>query len=179
MAAATGTILNVMGTTTPFYDYFTLVNMNTLNWYYDNAPVTAGNFIPGMFYTIATVGTTDFTLIGSPNNTIGTTFTCSGTPAYGFMGVGTGTGTATIAGGVRMGQLLPPSGLTTVSFNGFPTTVEFGGQITTAGSPNVTQEFLVQFLYIAGAGPDLTQTIEFWRQQARNACNNTYLLAMT
>ena len=49
--------------------------------------VTAGAFVVGVSYTIYTVGSTDFTLIGSANNNIGTVFTASG--------VGAGTGTAT------------------------------------------------------------------------------------
>ena len=49
--------------------------------------VTAGSFIVGNIYTITTVGTTNFTLIGASANTVGVTFICTG--------VGTGTGTAT------------------------------------------------------------------------------------
>jgi hypothetical protein len=48
---------------------------------------TAGAFVVGTNYTIATIGTTDFTLIGASANTVGVTFTATG--------VGTGTGTAT------------------------------------------------------------------------------------
>jgi len=48
---------------------------------------TAGAFNVGTSYTIATIGTTDFTLIGASANTVGVTFTATG--------VGTGTGTAT------------------------------------------------------------------------------------
>ena len=50
--------------------------------------VNAGSFVTGTLYTIKTVGTTDFTLIGAANNNIGTQFTASGP--------GTGSGTATI-----------------------------------------------------------------------------------
>ena len=49
--------------------------------------VNAGSFETGITYTITTVGTTDFTAVGSANNTVGTVFTATG--------VGTGTGTAT------------------------------------------------------------------------------------
>jgi len=48
--------------------------------------VTAGSFVVGLEYTILTVGTTDFTLIGSADNNIGTLFTSTG--------IGAGTGTA-------------------------------------------------------------------------------------
>lgn len=48
--------------------------------------VTAGAFVVGVAYTIISIGTTDFTLIGAASNTVGLTFTATG--------VGTGTGTA-------------------------------------------------------------------------------------
>jgi hypothetical protein len=48
--------------------------------------ITAGNFFTNSWYKIITVGTTDYTAIGSANNTIGTIFKATA--------VGTGTGTA-------------------------------------------------------------------------------------
>ena len=51
------------------------------------ATVTAGDFIPGISYTIASTGTTDFTLIGAADSLPGTTFIATDW--------GTGTGTAT------------------------------------------------------------------------------------
>jgi hypothetical protein len=51
--------------------------------------VTAGSFVVGKIYRIASVGTTDFTLIGAANNTVGTHFIATG--------VGTGTGTAELS----------------------------------------------------------------------------------
>lgn len=50
--------------------------------------VTAGSFVTGLSYTIVSVGTTDFTLIGASANTVGVTFKATG--------VGSGTGTATL-----------------------------------------------------------------------------------
>jgi hypothetical protein len=50
---------------------------------------TAGSFVTGTSYTIATAGTTNFTLIGAANSTVGTVFTATGP------GAGTGTATAT------------------------------------------------------------------------------------
>lgn len=50
--------------------------------------VTAGSFVVGRAYTITTVGTTNFTLIGASANTIGITFIATG--------VGTGDGDATL-----------------------------------------------------------------------------------
>jgi hypothetical protein len=49
--------------------------------------VTSGNFVSGNTYTITSEGTTDFTLIGSSSNIVGTIFLATG--------AGTGTGTAT------------------------------------------------------------------------------------
>ena len=49
-------------------------------------PTGAAPFVVGTQYTIATVGSTDFTLIGASSNTVGITFTATG--------VGAGTGTA-------------------------------------------------------------------------------------
>jgi hypothetical protein len=51
------------------------------------SPQTAGSFNIGTSYTIQSIGTTDFTLIGASSNTVGVTFTATG--------VGSGTGTAT------------------------------------------------------------------------------------
>jgi len=54
----------------------------------DNAAtITAGSFVVTRGYKILTVGTTDFTLIGSADNSIGTKFVATG--------IGSGTGTAT------------------------------------------------------------------------------------
>ena len=47
-------------------------------------PLTAGSFVVGQPYQILTEGTTDFTLIGSKDNIVGTTFIATG------VGVGTG-----------------------------------------------------------------------------------------
>lgn len=53
---------------------------------------TAGAFIIGRSYTIASAGTTNFTTIGAANSNVGTTFTATG------QGTGTGTATANISG---------------------------------------------------------------------------------
>jgi subtilisin family serine protease len=52
----------------------------------DPTKIIAGSFKVGESYIIASVGTTDYTLIGATNNTVGTTFIATGP--------GTGTGTA-------------------------------------------------------------------------------------
>ena len=65
-------------------------NNNTANGYgslfSSGKTLTAGSFITGVSYTIISTGDTDFTAIGSANNTEGTVFTATG--------AGTGTGTA-------------------------------------------------------------------------------------
>jgi hypothetical protein len=52
------------------------------------ATVTSGSFVIGTQYSILTIGTTDFTLIGASANTVGVIFNATG--------VGTGTGTAAL-----------------------------------------------------------------------------------
>jgi len=59
------------------------VTLDTLDESYD---VTAGSFVIGEYYTIRTVGTTDFTAIGAVANTVGVLFQATG--------VGTGDGVA-------------------------------------------------------------------------------------
>ena len=58
-----------------------------------NPIVNAGSFITGDSYTIVTAGTTDFTAIGSGNNSVGTTFTATG--------AGSGTGNASVGFAVQ------------------------------------------------------------------------------
>jgi len=65
----------------------------------------AGSFVVGTNYQILTVGTTDYTLIGAANNTIGTVFTATGT--------GAGTGTAVIV----PSNTLVPTGFTSAGTN--------------------------------------------------------------
>lgn len=60
-----------------------------LEWDGDFSAITAGSFEIGKTYTIASVGDTDFTLIGAASNTVGVSFTATG--------LGSGTGTATSA----------------------------------------------------------------------------------
>ena len=54
---------------------------------YSSTTVNATALVTGYTYTILTVGTTNWTLVGAASNTVGVTFVASG--------VGTGTGTAT------------------------------------------------------------------------------------
>lgn len=50
--------------------------------------INAGSFVVGTWYTILTVGTTNYTLIGASSNTVGVIFQATG--------VGSGTGTASV-----------------------------------------------------------------------------------
>jgi len=63
-------------------------------------PVTAGSFETGITYTIATVGNTNFTSVGSTNNQVGNVFVATG--------AGSGTGTATTLSYVLDQQLTSP-----------------------------------------------------------------------
>ena len=63
--------------------------------YNGTLPVVA--ITPGKLYQIKTVGSTDFTDIGSPNNTVGTIFTATG------VGIGTGTVTGGITDFTKVG----------------------------------------------------------------------------
>lgn len=68
--------------------------------------ITSGSFIIGNTYVIATLGTTDFTLIGASANTVGIRFTATG--------IGTGTGTAT----TFTGRAVNVSGIVTIENGG-------------------------------------------------------------
>jgi len=67
--------------------------------------VAATNLIEGQTYTIESIGTTDFTLVGAPYNDVGVSFAATAT------GTGTGTGTVTTTT-VRLNQELSGSGVT-------------------------------------------------------------------
>jgi hypothetical protein len=77
-----------------------------------NISVTAGSFVIGQTYTITSVGSTNFTLVGASGNTVGVTFTATG--------VGSGTGTATtptanltVSGNAVITGSITPSGVIT------------------------------------------------------------------
>ena len=86
-APSSTTNFDVTTQATQYYTSNTTTNF-TLNFRANAAAtVTAGSFVVGTVYTIATVGTTDYTLIGAASNSVGVVFTATG--------VGSGTGTAT------------------------------------------------------------------------------------
>lgn len=113
-----------------------------------NAPatVTAGSFVVGEVYTILTVGTTDYTLIGASANTIGVTFTATG--------VGAGSGTATV--GTRINSITATKSIpfmthsnTTYSFTSSTT---FVNSLTQAISAGLTATAGIQVLDKSTAG---------------------------
>ena len=74
------------GSSTP-YAAFTMTGNEGPGVWDTKLTVNSGSFVVGVIYTIATIGTTDYTFIGANSNTVGLTFTATG--------VGSGTGTAT------------------------------------------------------------------------------------
>lgn len=95
--------------------------------------VTAGSFTVGIKYTIASIGTTDFTLIGAASNTVGVTFTATG--------VGTGTGTATTTG-------FYPN---VIQIDGTTVTPVWQGTAPTVGRLNTVDEYTFLILKTASA----------------------------
>ena len=82
-----GTLYIPFSSNSKVYEPFTLVDITIgLNDIVVDETFTAGEFVIDNTYKILTIGTTDFTLIGASNNTIGEIFKATG--------VGTGTGTA-------------------------------------------------------------------------------------
>ena len=75
------------GTNSAIFEIVIGGTLTGASWLRVGNPQTAGTFIVGVRYTILTVGTTNFTLIGAASNTVGVSFVATG--------VGTGTGTAT------------------------------------------------------------------------------------
>lgn len=86
-----GTFVDAVLTTDQKVMYYVMaissISPNGQFLYNRSTTVNAGSFAVGTIYTITTVGTTNFTLIGASANTVGVTFICTG--------AGTGTGTAT------------------------------------------------------------------------------------
>ena len=82
-----GTSVTGVSGLVPGTTYFIYVKRSCSSSWSTTTP-TAGSFVVGQQYQIATVGTTNFTLIGAASNTVGLNFVATG--------VGAGTGTATV-----------------------------------------------------------------------------------
>jgi len=98
-------------------------------WHGENSEtrqvITAGSFVVTRTYEIVTAGSTDFTLIGSADNNVGTRFTATG--------VGSGTGTA-----AEVSQIDASAGAD-------PVEGEFDNTGATAGEVRVTNNIQVTF----------------------------------
>jgi hypothetical protein len=86
-------------------------------------------------YQIASVGTTDFTLVGAANNNLGTTFTSTGTA--------TGTGTAIALGQFTVSSTYGGSNVNlTGNTSGTAMVVAYGGVMTTYANSNITSNII-------------------------------------
>ena len=97
--------------------------------------VTAGSFVPGRTYVIVSPGTTDFTLIGAANSTIGTSFVA--------IGVGSGSGTALQT--YLIGSTFTCADIGTALGNGTAFRVtNYTAQLVTSGAFIVTATYIIQ-----------------------------------
>jgi len=86
-------------------------------------------------YQIASVGTTDFTLVGAANNNLGTTFTSTGTA--------TGTGTVVALGQFTVSSTYSGSNVNlTGNTSGTPMVVAYGGVMSTYANGNITSNII-------------------------------------
>jgi hypothetical protein len=94
-----------------------------------NINLTAGYFVSGQTYTITEVGTTDFTLIGAIENSVGITFVATG--------VGSGTGTA-MQVTYEQSAIIDGSVQGLVTADGFAksTSTNQNGSVLVVGAPN-------------------------------------------
>ena len=97
--------------------------------------VTAGSFVPGRTYVIVLPGTTDFTLIGAANSTIGTSFIATG--------VGSGSGTALQT--YLVGSTFTCANIGTALGNGTAFRItNTTAQLVTSGAFIVTATYIIQ-----------------------------------
>lgn len=127
-------LFNVSGNNNVAVGYNSLLNSGKVQ--------TAGVFVSGVSYTIQSIGSTDFTLIGASANTVGVVFTASG--------IGTGTGTASpnnggnIALGYNSGGAITTGSNNVVigSYNGAAAPISATGSnyiVLSDGAANVRQ----------------------------------------
>ena len=159
-APSSTTNFDVATQATQFYTSNTTGNF-TLNFRGSaTSTVTAGSFSVGTIYTIATIGTTDFTLIGAASNTVGVIFTATG--------AGSGSGTATTG---TLNSILSTGQSVTCSLlvvNGgtayYPSTIQVDGVSVTpkwqngisASSVNVNSTVAYTFVIIKTASSTYT-----------------------
>lgn len=87
------TVYSDLALTSPINQPFKLTD-GTIQCYFTTGVVNATAIAAGSTYTIESVGSTNFTLIGASSNTVGTTFVATG--------AGTGTGTASLEYDIRI-----------------------------------------------------------------------------
>ena len=100
--------------------------VNAINY---SSLVTGGSFMTGATYTIVSLGTTNFTLIGASSNTVGETFVATGS------GSGTGTAYGTYNTGVNPGDGYA-TGTYTLTFSA--PTITIGDEYTMTGTATVS-----------------------------------------
>ena len=97
--------------------------------------VTAGSFVPGNTYVIVSPGTTDFTLIGAANSTIGTS----------FVALGTGSGSGTALQTYLVGSTFTCANIGTALGNGTAFRItNTTAQLVTSGAFIVTATYIIQ-----------------------------------
>lgn len=98
-----------------------------MNVYHKTTPTAvAGSFVTGTLYTISSVGTTDFTSIGSIDNNVGTMFVATG--------AGTGTGTATFTTYSLVDT--QSTGLVSNDSFGYSISTNYDGSVIVVGAPD-------------------------------------------
>ena len=122
------------GTASPIYEITSIVSSSEITI---DSTVTAGSFVVGKTYTILSIGTTDFTLVGAASNTAGIVFTATGK--------GSGDGTAGLWGA------LPPAAGTYIYL--YPTTATLrdvtyaNGKFVAVGDDGLIRESTDGFIW--------------------------------
>lgn len=146
---------------------------------------TAGRFETGGKYTIASVGGTNFTLIGAPDNNIGTTFTATNN------GSNNGSGTATSDGSDYLSAIGYPPGILTSGIyinaldlttlrlgNGNDVFSVIGEGITQAVRADVSIDssfgYIFQSSIFAGSGDDTLSVLMPWQSIFKGGTNTAY-----
>ena len=148
--------------------------------------INAGSFVTGQTYTIVSLGTssststiTDFTLIGAPNNNIGTVFTATGAGSgsgtalttYYILSVNTGSSTITIS--ISKGGSAFAAGTATGSVAFYSPSYGFGSSITISSytSKSGSGPYLVTF---AIPSSSITNGAYYYVSGNSNALYNGY-----
>jgi hypothetical protein len=131
--------------------------------------VAAGSFVSGKVYTILSAGTTDFTLIGSPNNDLGTKFVATGS--------GTGSGIASVTTYTLVETI--SSGLTVNDDYGYSLTTNQDGSVLAVGAPKVDYSGSIENWGNTLVYDRLVQTIESTNSVVLYVLPATYALAWT